>query len=175
MKRIKADGKTLHDVDDGREPAQARDVFLAYRLLDIGKIFPDNDMCQHYLGQPFFLICRACSCNSSRARRTCSSAVRMLPIASRSDSAPRNFVCEMNAWPVALTPCMIASLRASREASRNASVSPSTPSGRARKQTVLKGTGASNSQPGAASIHEAKRRARRQCSRMREASPSCPK
>ena len=69
--------------------------------------------------------------------------------------------------PLAFTPCMIASL--------SASTSSLSPFGRARKQTSASGTGAISSQSGDSSTHAANNRARRQCSRIRAARPSCPK
>lgn len=53
MKRVKADGKTFYPFDHGRKTAQARDMFLAYRLLDVGAIFPDDDMRKHSFGPTF--------------------------------------------------------------------------------------------------------------------------
>lgn len=53
MKRIKADGKTFYPFDQGRKTAQARDMFLAYRLLNVGAIFPDDDMRKHFFRLTF--------------------------------------------------------------------------------------------------------------------------
>src|SRR5437016_3397645 len=119
---------------------------------------------------------RLCSCSlsNSQTRRTWRSVVRIFPIESRSVSLSFNFVCDKNALPVAFTPCMIASLRASSLFARTASVSPSI-GGQARKQTSAKGTGAIISHSTDSSTHDANNCASRQCSRMRAASPSRPK
>ena len=53
MKHIKADRKTFYPFDQGRKAAQARDMLLAYRLLYVGAIFPDDDMRKHSFGPTF--------------------------------------------------------------------------------------------------------------------------
>lgn len=48
MKHIEADIETLYAADDGGETAQAGDMFITNRLLDIGLVFPDDDMSEHF-------------------------------------------------------------------------------------------------------------------------------
>src|SRR5205085_11288777 len=121
--------------------------------------------------------CSSCdrrSFNNSHTRRTCASVVLILPIERRRVNWSLSLVCERKAAPLALSACMSCSLSASSRAARSCSVSCAR-GGQARKQTRLKGTGARRSHAGAASTQAAKSCARRQCSRMRAASPSCPK
>src|ERR1051325_2033772 len=85
---------------------------------------------------------------SFKRLHTCStwfSVVRMFPIESRRVSLSFSLVCDSKAFPVAFTPCMIASFSASSRLARTFPVSPSR-RGHARKQTSAKGVGAINSQ-----------------------------
>src|SRR6476469_596931 len=138
---------------------------------DIRAILPNYDMSQHRLllrlgGTHFGVSNLNCSFNNSQTWLTCFSVVRILPMESRKAILSFNLVCESKAFPVALTPCMIASFKTSSRASRAAG-SAFSRAGQARKQTSVNGSGAINSQSLLASIHEAKSFANRQCSRMR--------
>ena len=97
---------------------------------------------------------------TSQARRTSSSVVRALPIASRSTKRPPSRVCERKTSPVALT------------RSSSASFSSSEPS--RRKQTSENGRGAQTSQPGSSRTQPSKSAASRTCSRITAWSPSRP-
>src|SRR2546425_3853405 len=55
----------------------------------------------------------SCSFSNSQTRRTCRSVVRIFPIESRKVSLSFSLVCDRNALPLALTPCITASLSAS--------------------------------------------------------------
>src|SRR5439155_371447 len=83
----------------------------------------------------------------SHARATCRRSVLRFPIASRMVNRPRSLVWLRRASPVRLTASMTAALWASSAASSRAC-----PGGTWRKQTVEKGTGASRSQSGVASV-----------------------
>ena len=48
MKHIEADIETLYTADDAGQMTKARDVLVANRLLDIGLIFPDDYMSEHF-------------------------------------------------------------------------------------------------------------------------------
>jgi hypothetical protein len=48
MKRVGADREALYSADDGRKTTQARDMLIAYVLFNVGAIFPDNDMSEHF-------------------------------------------------------------------------------------------------------------------------------
>src|ERR1044071_4752134 len=175
LEYVAADVEAPYLGDESFQSPQALDVLAPLLLAHLGLVLPDDDVRQHpFQSPPSFEISESFSLSSSHARRTWASAVRMLPTARRSVKRPFNFVCERKVSPVALTAFISRSLSASRRTARASSGSPST-IGRARKQTTLKGTGASSSQSSDASTRSAKRRARRQCSRSSAARPSWPK
>lgn len=52
IERVEADQETLYPRDDVGETPEQRDVLFAQSLLDIGAIFPDDNMSQHLKRNP---------------------------------------------------------------------------------------------------------------------------
>src|SRR5207245_2126152 len=148
MQRIETYGETFNSGNNCAQTSESRHMVLPASLWHSNVVFPDDDVGQHVPVVQFssFSGDRRVNCwlSNSQTRRTCRSVVRMLPIERRRVSLSFSFVCDRNASPVALTPCMIASFSASSLAA--CAVALPLTGGDARKHTRANGAGAINSQ-----------------------------